>query len=146
MPSEEELRTTRQGVAPEPYIPSEDDLRKTRSEGMPEPYIPTDDELSKTRPDCGWAGSWDTNWGAMKLTQSGGQVSGSYSHDQGKIAGTVSGMSLTGTWSEAPSYAPPDDAGGIVFVMSNDCQRFDGRWWYGSKEDSPSQWSGTRVK
>jgi hypothetical protein len=34
------------------------------------------------------------------MTQSGNNVSGSYSHDVGSLAGIVSGNTLSGTWTE----------------------------------------------
>ena len=38
-----------------------------------------------------WTGTWDTEWGVMALTQAGSQVKGTYPHDTGHIAGTVTG-------------------------------------------------------
>ena len=67
----------------------------------------------------------------MYLTQSLGKVTGTYDYDDGK--------------SEYPSYAPPDDAGDIKFVMSSDSNSFTGRWRYGSSGDWYSDWSGNRV-
>lgn len=40
---------------------------------------------------CSWSGTWSSNWGEQVMHQSGDQVSGTYTHDQGKIVGTVSG-------------------------------------------------------
>ena len=92
-----------------------------------------------------WAGNWDSNWGDMVLYQSGGRVWGQYTHDDGRIEGTVSGNVLTGTWSEAPSYSPPDDAGDCVLRLSADGDSFEGDWRYGS--DGAwyyDGWSGVR--
>jgi hypothetical protein len=91
----------------------------------------------------GFGGKWKTNWGAMTLSNGG---SGSYTHDKGKITGSVTGKTLKGTWSEAPSYSPPNDAGDVVFTLSNDGSSFSGRWRYGSKGNWKSDWKGTRVK
>lgn len=88
-----------------------------------------------------WAGEWTTSWGDMTLTQTGSKVTGTYTYDQGKISGTVSGNILTGTWSEAPSYAPPHDAGEVEFVMSEDGKSFTGKWRYGSEGDW-GNWDG----
>ncbi len=90
-----------------------------------------------------WEGEWETNWGNMVLTQSGASVVGTYTHDQGRISGTVSGNTLTGTWSEAPSYGPDHDAGDLKFVMSADGISFTGEWRYGSS-GSWSGWEGAR--
>jgi hypothetical protein len=96
-------------------------------------------------PPQNWTGVWDTNWGEMKLTQTDGSVTGTYTYDQGKIQGTVQGDKLIGTWSEAPSYAPPNDAGDIEFTLSPDGNSFSGRWRYGSSGDW-SEWTATRRR
>jgi hypothetical protein len=88
-----------------------------------------------------WTGEWETDWGDMILTQTGTNVTGTYDYDDGIITGTVSGDTLTGTWAEAPSYAPPHDAGDIEFVMSADGRSFTGKWRYGS-EGSWGNWDG----
>jgi hypothetical protein len=96
-----------------------------------------------------WSGTWDTSWGTMYLTQSLGKVTGTYDYDDGKIEGYISknlsGNILVGTWSEYPSYAPPDDAGDIEFIMSSDFNSFTGRWRYGSSGDWYADWTGTRI-
>jgi hypothetical protein len=91
-----------------------------------------------------WTGVWNTNWGPMELTQSDGAVTGTYTHDQGVIQGTVQGNKLVGTWSEYPSYAPPDDAGDFEFIMSPDGNSFLGRWRYDSEGDW-DEWTATRT-
>lgn len=100
-----------------------------------------------TMPSPTWTGVWDTNWGNMELTQSDGSVTGTYEHDQGKIQGTVQEIELrvTGTWSEYPSYAPPDDAGDFEFIMSPDGNSFLGRWRYGSSGLWEGEWTATRI-
>jgi PGF-CTERM protein len=94
---------------------------------------------------CDWTGTWDTNWDEMELVQIGNQVTGTYVYDNGKIVGVVSGYTLTGTWSEAPSYNPPNDAGDIELTISPDCNSFTGNWRYGSTGDWSGDWTGTRV-
>ncbi len=92
-----------------------------------------------------WAGTWDTSWGEMVLQQSGSSVTGTYTHDQGRIQGTVSGNKLVGLWSEAPSYSPPRDAGDVELNMSPDCKSFIGNWRYGSEGNWSEDWTGTRL-
>jgi len=94
---------------------------------------------------CDYSGTWVTNWGDMTITQSGqyGEIiSGSYVHDSGKITGRLSGSTVTGKWSEAPTYSGPRDAGGFVFKF-NDCNSFSGTYGY-DQATSGSTWSGTR--
>ena len=102
-----------------------------------------------TASDLNWSGTWDTNWGTMYLTQSLGKVTGTYDYQGGKIEGYISknlsGNILVGTWSEDPSYTPPDDAGDIEFIMSSDFNSFTGHWRYGSSGDWYADWNGTRV-
>ncbi|HPL52519.1 MAG TPA: copper amine oxidase N-terminal domain-containing protein [Bacillota bacterium] len=88
-----------------------------------------------------WAGEWDTNWGNTVLTQNGSTVTGTYTHDKGKINGTVYGNVIKGTWSESPSYSPPGDAGDMELTMSADGKSFTGKWRYGS-EGSWGNWDG----
>jgi len=88
-----------------------------------------------------WTGEWDTNWGKMVLTQNAASVTGTYTHDSGRINGTISGNVLTGTWSESPSYAAPNDAGDIEFTMSADGKSFTGKWRYGTS-GSWGNWEG----
>jgi hypothetical protein len=94
---------------------------------------------------CQWTGTWDTEFGPMRLSQSGASVSGDYDWDQGLITGTVSGNVLRGTWNEAPSRQPPTDAGEVELTMRDDCQSFTGRWRYGSSEAWRIGWFGQRV-
>lgn len=93
---------------------------------------------------CDWSGTWNTDWGTMQLQQSGDKVTGNYTHDQGRIDGTAFGSQLVGTWSEAPSYSPPDDGGDLEIVMSEDCQSFSGSWRYGSEGGWSGGWTGSR--
>jgi len=71
----------------------------------------------------------------MVLVQTGNSVNGTYTYQGGNITGTVSGNKLTGTWSESPSYIPPDDAGDVELTISVDCNSITGRWRYDSTGD-----------
>lgn len=94
---------------------------------------------------CSWAGNWNTYFGNMTLTQSSNKVVGTYEADNGRINGTILGNRLVGTWSDAPSYSPPTQAGDIEFNLSQDCNSFSGRWRYGSEGNWTNNWSGTRI-
>lgn len=100
----------------------------------------------KTPAVCDCSGKWRTNWGEMELKQSGSSVSGSYTHDQGRIKGTMTGNTLNGWWSEYPTYKEPSDAGLFYFNFADDCNSFRGRWKYGSKEDwHTDEWFAERI-
>ena len=112
--------------------------------GAPPPAATPTATSTSPMPLSTWTGVWDTDWGRMELTQSDGSVTGTYEYDQGQIQGTVQGNKLVGTWSEYPSYAPPDDAGDFEFVLSPDGNSFLGRWRYDSEGDW-SEWTATRT-
>lgn len=71
-------------------------------------------------------------------------MSGNYTHDSGRIIGTVSGSTMRGEWSEAPSYSGFWDAGKFEFVISDDCNTITGNWGYGASS-TDGGWTGTRV-
>ena len=104
--------------------------------------VPT---TTKSPSGCSFTGTWDTDWGPMTLTQSGSQVTGTYEHDNGRFTGTVQGSVVRGTWSEAASYAPPNDAGDAELTLGSDCKSFSGHWRYGTTGawGSSASWSGT---
>jgi hypothetical protein len=83
----------------------------------------------------------------MTLKTTGRNVKGYYTHDQGRIDGTLSGdgMTVTGTWSEAPSYSSPNDAGRVIFQLSPDHRTFMGKWGYGN-QPLKDNWQGTRIQ
>ena len=66
------------------------------------------------------------------LKQSGNDLTGTYTHEEGILQGTISGNKFIGTWAEIPSRSPPDDAGDVEFTLSDDCSSFSGTWLYGS--------------
>lgn len=92
------------------------------------------------------SGNWDTNWGPMTLSASNGKLTGHYTHDKGRIQGTLSadGRTLQGWWSEYPSYKGPKDGGRFLFRLSPDGKSLSGRWGYGDSLEA-GDWTGTRV-
>ena len=89
---------------------------------------------------------WHTNWGKLVLEQNGNVVTGHYTHDKGKISGTLNGNILTGKWSEAPTYKPKKDAGEFVLTFSNNGKTFSSKWRYGFGGNSwpYNDWTGTK--
>ncbi|MBK6589231.1 MAG: hypothetical protein IPG22_13145 [Acidobacteria bacterium] len=83
-------------------------------------------------PTVSLAGEWRSTWGKTTFTQNGNTVTGTYEHDNGKFTGTVKGNTVIGSWSEAPTYQSPKDAGDIELTLSPDGKKFVGRWRYGS--------------
>ena len=95
--------------------------------------------------DYQWAGTYDTNWGIMTLSQSGNKVSGTYEYQDGRIIGTVSGTTFTGTWSESPTYQPPDQAGDVILKLSNGGTALSGQWRYGFSGVWSGDWKGIKT-
>ncbi len=105
---------------------------------------------------CSWTGLWDSGlYGQISLVQTGTRVAGSYAFYpspgaqliQGQITATASGVSLNGTWAQAPTYTG-QDAGAFSFTMASSCNAFTGQWrltttplgyWDGA-------WTGTRMQ
>lgn len=107
--------------------------------GMPVPV------LVLFTPPAPWEGTWDTTFGIMTLTQSGDFVMGSYSFQDGVITGTVSGRTLTGTWSEGPTYEPPDQAGDVILTISGNGTAISGKWRFGTSGDWAGEWSAVKI-
>ncbi|MGE5415388.1 MAG: copper amine oxidase N-terminal domain-containing protein [Acidobacteriota bacterium] len=93
-----------------------------------------------------WTGTWDAGsaFGTINLTQNGTTVAGTYTQNNGKILGSVSGSQLTATWSKAPSYNPPNDSGLVMLVMSVDGKTATGVWSYGAS-DTRQSFTATRT-
>jgi hypothetical protein len=96
---------------------------------------------------CNWSGAWDVPgpWGRMSLIQSGGNLTGSYTWDQGRVLGAIVGGTFRGFWSQATSYSPPGDAGGMEVTIAGDCNRLEGRYRYGAAGDWQSM-QGARAQ
>ncbi len=100
-----------------------------------------------TRSVSNFSGSWSTNFGILVLKQTGPIVTGSYltkGGKAGKIAGTVTGNNLKHTWSQEPSYAPPNDAGDGYFVISGNGKSLNGKYRYGYSGPWYGDWNGTK--
>lgn len=86
------------------------------------------------------AGIYNTDYNEMTLYQEGNRVWGDYKYDGGKIEGTISGNTLTGTWTQKSS------SGGIQFVFSE--AGFAGKWTSSKTNtdfSSGRNWNGTLV-
>ena len=97
-------------------------------------------------PVVGFAGTSDTNYGALTLDIQDGNVTGAYEWQDGRLVGAVSpdGRTLTGTWSQAPTHLPPRHAGRLVLHLSEDGQSLTGEWGYGSRL-TDGAWAGARL-
>jgi hypothetical protein len=98
---------------------------------------------AKHKPALKWTGGWKTNYGAMHLRQKGKHVTGTYKWKGGRIVGTAKGATLTGTWSQKPTYQGSSDSGSFTFTMSSNGKAFTGTWGYLGQPES-GDWHGTR--
>lgn len=108
---------------------------KTRMDKVIAAYTPAGLTVAgtTTAPAAGnFAGTWSCPgpWGTLTITQSGSAVTGNYTHDAGRLEGTVSGNTITARWSESPTYAGPRDAGPANATLSADGRSFSGSWAY----------------
>jgi len=95
----------------------------------------------------GITGRWQTNCGIITFTQNGNKVIGTYTHDNGRIEGTLQGNIFRGKWMEAPTYKPKHDAGDVEFIFSHDGKSFKGYWRYGFGGSSwQGTWNGTKIE
>lgn len=105
------------------------------------PAGPANKQPAPTRSAGSFGGTWTTNWGDMTLSQSGSQVSGSYSHSQGSLSGTVSGSVLRFRWYQKGN----GNKGSGRFVLSSDGRSFSGSWSYTDDPDKNGRsWTGSR--
>jgi hypothetical protein len=70
----------------------------------------------------GFAGTWDSDFGAISLSLSAERASGTYTLPAGTIDGTVDGSTLEGSWIQN------DRSGLFRFVLSADGNAFEGTW------------------
>lgn len=95
----------------------------------------------------GFAGVWHTSYGAMRLTQDGAHVRGTYTYSSGsRIEGAMDGRLLRATYSE-----PDGTQGRAVFELAADGASFTGVWRPGTDRElnlgdaHAPRWHGTRV-
>lgn len=88
-----------------------------------------------------WAGTWETDYGKMVLTQNGNTVTGTYGENAYTIEGTVSNNKLTGMYNEDGSVCK------IEFYMDEGDKSFKGSF---GDDQSPRQdwstWDGNKLK
>jgi hypothetical protein len=90
-----------------------------------------------------WSGRWQTNFGKVKLSQSGRKVTGTYSHGRAHINGRAKGDTgrvLAGNWSQSGGRL----RGTLRFTMSANHCKFTGSYKF--SDGSPGgEWSGRRL-
>jgi hypothetical protein len=91
-----------------------------------------------------WTGKWEISgtWGTMELVQTGKNVTGTYTWEQGAIEGTVAGNVLTAIWHQKGNNRKGD----MEIAMSADGTSLGIKWKY----EGANQWrdetdTGTRM-
>jgi hypothetical protein len=101
-----------------------------------------------TAADPGFAGHWtSTEWGEHYIVVEGTTMKIIYTHDDGRVVGTLSGSAFTGWWTETPSREGPRDAGEVEFTIrrDGDTRTVDGIWKYGDTGTVRENWDLTWV-
>ena len=95
-----------------------------------------------------FAGHWtSTEWGEHYIVVEGSSMKIIYTHDDGRVVGTLSGNTFTGWWTETPSRKGPRDAGEVEFTIrrDGDTRTVDGIWKYGDTGAVRENWDLTWV-
>jgi|GEM_PF-3137597 len=105
-------------------------------------------------PGITWSGTYYTNWGTMKLTQTGSSVVGTFGERNGVIEGTADGNVLVFHWSEdqrsslSSAKKKVEGSGILVYHVIErgedkiDEHRIDGTWGYGNHKEGGGKWNG----
>ena len=97
---------------------------------------------AKTKADI--SGKWETNWGALYLSQIGNKVIGTYDYQHGRIEGTIVGNKFKYTWSQFPSYTNKYDKGTGYFTIENK-KSISGKWKFVSSKKWEGDWVAVRI-
>ncbi|MBI5484353.1 MAG: hypothetical protein HY888_07825 [Deltaproteobacteria bacterium] len=80
--------------------------------------------------------SYGTDYGDMTLNFNGDTVTGNYTHQNGKVAGRLSGNILSGTWTQN------NGSGSFVFTFGQGYNSFEGKWNYKGESSMRGGWNG----
>lgn len=94
--------------------------------------------LARPAPPPPVAGIYDTDFKEMTLQLNGSKVTGTYTHANGKIEGTLEGRTLTGWWYQ------DNGKGRLVFYFSEGFDSFTGKWGYNDAQPT-DQWNGKKT-
>lgn len=95
-----------------------------------------------------FSGTWQTTWGdsgvtRMTLHQSGKNVTGTYTHQNGFIDGYVANKkTMRGSWTQSGNSR----AGVVQFTLSPDGRSFTGKYNYDGEDSWTGTWNGVKIK
>lgn len=81
--------------------------------------------------------TYDTSFGVMKLQFNGTYVSGSYTHQNGTLEGTLVDGVMTGVWHQS------NGKGSCIFTFNPDLSGFEGKWNYAGDSGLKGDWHGS---
>ncbi|HZK61882.1 MAG TPA: hypothetical protein VFC41_07370 [Anaerovoracaceae bacterium] len=84
------------------------------------------------------SGVYNTDFKEMTISQNGNMVTGTYKHSNGRIEGTLNGLTLTGLWFQ------DNGKGKFVFEFNSDFSGYIGKWGYNDATPS-GKWNGTKI-
>jgi hypothetical protein len=82
-------------------------------------------------------GVFNTDFNELTFVQNGNKITGTYKHQNGRIEGTLDGLTLTGWWYQ------DNGKGKFVFKFNSDFSGFTGKWGYNDAATT-SIWNGKR--
>jgi OmpA-OmpF porin, OOP family len=94
-------------------------------------------------------GAWDTNYGELKLVQTGERIWGCYGEPRSKagnaiVDGTVEGAVFAGGWREATETGAESSAGLMIFALTREGE-LSGVWGHGADpKERTARWDGRR--
>jgi hypothetical protein len=89
-------------------------------------------------------GHWvSSDFGDAYVQVEGAEVRVVYTHDGGRMTGSLRGLTFVGWWSETPSRRPSDDAGEVelTFVRSGGKLTAQGWWRPGTDSEFEAEWT-----
>lgn len=89
-----------------------------------------------------FAGTWDSNWGQMKVHESGGKLHGTFTgFRNGSVSGEQKGDLFLFRWTQLGSA----QWGRGFLRMSPDGQKLEGKWGYLKVYDNGGRWWASRA-
>ena len=82
-------------------------------------------------------GPYQSDFGVLTLRRNGSGVTGTYTHKEGRVEGTLNGNTLTGRWTQS------NGEGRLIFRFNTDYSGFSGVWSYGDAAPDRA-WNGRR--
>jgi hypothetical protein len=83
---------------------------------------------------------YETNYGIMTLSFNGSDVKGSYTHQGGRIQGTLEGRTMPCSWQQ------DGKSGSCIATFSNDFKRIDLKWNYAGETGWKGNWGGKLIR